>query len=1115
MRLLAIIWMMCFWFSTAKAQFLIPAERAMGGACCCGQFVEIFFPNLDFEAGPSPAPGTFFTYGVGQNFGGWTVTRATIDHCDALVGNLGLGNPNGPSYFVDLHGSPGLGAISYDLFGLTPGNQYRVEFWTAQNGSGFSSDGTLKIANGAWLNVSWTVSVSGAVSWRKESYEFMAMGSSATMEFSSTGPMVFAGTLVDDIHIFECPGDSEKPEITNPQDDLEVECDKDVPKAPKLMVTDNCDPNPIISFTEKTLNIDPCTKQITREWEIKDACGNITNEDQIITVIDNNPPQFTKLPVNNEVYCDKDILKEFNDWIKKNGNAIASDACGIVNWRANYDHTPKKHCDTILVEFIATDHCGNESSEFAQFTVKDTTAPRFIVKAVNKNFVCIPNTKDSLRNWLNTFGFSKTSADCDTVILSSNFNGDSTKNPLQLTFYAKDRCGNIDSCSATFSYRNNSDTFRIANYSCNFNQNSIDTFKNSANGCDSITIVENIKRLADSIYINKNTCDPQQKLFDTLRLVNVSGCDSIIFNSFKFIPASISLLKNPDCSINQYYLDTVIMMGQYCDSLVITEHIPLRKDTSTVIQYTCDITKTDTTILNLTNTSGCDSLVKIYTLFVKQQITFLTEKICGLKNAYTDTMKIMLGQCDSLVITTHVPLPLDTSYVQSASCDPTKTGTFTKNFFNQFGCDSLVIENIVLNPSDSIFISKSTCDFSQAGKSVLNYKNKFGCDSIVTTNTSFIPWDTTYNTVITCKINQQGKDTVAWTTQTCDSIVITNTIFVPSDTLTFQAFTCDIKKQGKDTLFLKNNSGCDSLIITSTQFIPSDTLLISQTSCDPNLAGLDTVFLKNHSGCDSLIFINTAYVPLRLQYELDSITCFKSNDGVFKLLNIGDFSKTFDLIVNNTTLGNLQQLNKLSPGNYFIFIKDQNGCLTDSVQFVLNEPPELIIELGTDFNVKRGTLIQLDLQSNKTLTNIIWSPASLTNCSNCAKVQFNAEQEGWIYAQGIDDRGCAQTDSVYIRIKKSGSVYAPNSFSPNGDNINDYFYLQAAQDAIIESLFIYDRWGEKVFETHNVPVNEPRVGWDGRFQNEKLNPGVFIYYAKIIKEDLEEIELHGDLTLIR
>ena len=44
-------------------------------------------------------------------------------------------------------------------------------------------------------------------------------------------------------------------------------------------------------------------------------------------------PNLPRLPETKTVFCDKDVLKEFNDWIKKNGNALATDNGGVVNWR--------------------------------------------------------------------------------------------------------------------------------------------------------------------------------------------------------------------------------------------------------------------------------------------------------------------------------------------------------------------------------------------------------------------------------------------------------------------------------------------------------------------------------------------------------------------------------------------------------------------------------------------------------------------------------------------------------------------------------------------------------------------------------------------------------------
>jgi hypothetical protein len=156
------------WLSQFKlhSQHIIPHNilnnsnvSQLGGSCCCGTFMEMNFPNLDFEGGIPPPIGGFIVYSAGQMIDEWTVTRATIDHCEGSHANLGAGNPNGASNFIDLHGSPGFGGIKYKLTGLTPGNSYRIDFWTAQNGGNHSSTGTLLVANGAWLNVSWVVTI--------------------------------------------------------------------------------------------------------------------------------------------------------------------------------------------------------------------------------------------------------------------------------------------------------------------------------------------------------------------------------------------------------------------------------------------------------------------------------------------------------------------------------------------------------------------------------------------------------------------------------------------------------------------------------------------------------------------------------------------------------------------------------------------------------------------------------------------------------------------------------------------------------------------------------------------------------------------------------------------
>ena len=1049
--------------------------------CCCGTPKLIDFQGLDFEFDPYPAPAGYIPYTAGSSFGPWIVTQGAVDHGDKdYCGVLAAGNPNGASAFVDLFGSPSTGSIAgtmiYPLTGLTPGYIYTIEFWYATFTSNGSFSANLKVANGAWLDVNWTANNPGSAVWLKKSYNFTANATSATLALKDTGPSSSTyqiGMLMDDIKIFECAVDLEKPVVENPQEDLEVACEKDVPLVPNLLISDNCDVNPQVTFKESKENTGPCSKKLTRTWMVRDACGNINEEIQTIDIIDRNPPQFTSLPVNLRVHCHQDVLKEFNDWIRNNGQSAAADDCGNVSWKTSFERTPHKFCDSVKVEFTAVDDCGLENSETGYFIVQDTMAIGFSKKPENKNLSCVPEVRDSLSNWLINYGFSSAAKGCDTAIWSHNFNGDSTKNPLHVTFYVRDRCGHVDSSTAIFSYRGKSDTIHHISYSCAFPKNSIDTIKYSVLACDSIVILEKIKLEADTVFIEENTCDPNQKLSDTLWLTNMHGCDSLIFYQYILQPTSKTLIKNYDCSLQKYSTDTISWSGQYCDSLVIIENIPLRNDSIFIQNTSCDSSEVGQTIEYFKNEYGCDSIVVLSTTFIVQQITQITKNECGLLVDYIDTVRISTGHCDSLVITRHLALSLDSILITRNTCDPLMAGQFTQRFSNQYGCDSVVIELVNLKPTDSIFLYEKTCTLSNAGKRIIKFSNQFGCDSIVLVDTKFIPSDTSRIIQHTCDLKNAGMDTIIYTTTICDSVVF-----------------------------------------FERRFKAADTTFTDQFSCDAFKIGIDTFLLQNQTGCDSMIFVRTIYRSLQLNYLLDSIQCHNQSDGRLLLTNDSTFSMPFEFYLNQKKFTNLLEVQHLAPGDYEVFLKDGKGCITDTVRFTLLNPEALITELGADLEVEKGTIVKLTLQSNKKLTNIYWQPNKYSNCTICDEIDFVADQDSWIYTLSIDERNCSSLDSVFIRVKDIEEFYVPSLISPNGDQVNDHFYILGPDKGRVEKLVIYDRWGTKVFEVVDIPVNQPLLGWNGNYQFQPLNPGVYVFYARI-KTDNRILELSGDFTLLR
>jgi len=115
-----------------------------------------------------------------------------------------------------------------------------------------------------------------------------------------------------------------------------------------------------------------------------------------------------------------------------------------------------------------------------------------------------------------------------------------------------------------------------------------------------------------------------------------------------------------------------------------------------------------------------------------------------------------------------------------------------------------------------------------------------------------------------------------------------------------------------------------------------------------------------------------------------------------------------------------------------------------------------------------------------------------------------------------DSSGCSVTDSILILVFVPKKVYIPTVFSPNNDQINDVFYLQANDFAReVEYMTIADRWGDVVFERTHFPINDPAFGWDGSLDGKMMFPAVFTYLARILFSDGEIVPYSGTVTLIR
>ncbi|WP_430404123.1 gliding motility-associated C-terminal domain-containing protein [Fluviicola sp.] len=117
----------------------------------------------------------------------------------------------------------------------------------------------------------------------------------------------------------------------------------------------------------------------------------------------------------------------------------------------------------------------------------------------------------------------------------------------------------------------------------------------------------------------------------------------------------------------------------------------------------------------------------------------------------------------------------------------------------------------------------------------------------------------------------------------------------------------------------------------------------------------------------------------------------------------------------------------------------------------------------------------------------------------------------WIY-------GCIDTAYQEIIIPNIFVIYAPNSFTPNGDGINDFFFIEAS-DILSLDLSIFNRWGELIY--HGETQSESRdASWDGKYQGELVQDGTYTYLAKVVPKNYNQgeygaKEISGSIAVLR
>lgn len=301
-------------------------------------------------------------------------------------------------------------------------------------------------------------------------------------------------------------------------------------------------------------------------------------------------------------------------------------------------------------------------------------------------------------------------------------------------------------------------------------------------------------------------------------------------------------------------------------------------------------------------------------------------------------------------------------------------------------------------------------------------------------------------------------------------------------------------------------------------------ILEGQNSLTPRIngSGVYTISAVNSdNGCttrDSILIEINTNLPELLQIAKRDVRCQGEENGTINIIEVEGGVAPYSLLLNGNPQTNSTFAANLSPGNYTIRIIDDNNCFLDTTIVIL-EGRDLLTQVPSEIEIEFAgskTIYVLVSIPEEEIADVQWIPEENLSCDTCLITEV-AGAESRVYEVVVTDTaGCISRASVRVFVRKEINIYVPNSFSPNGDGVNDYFTIYGDKTVNgISELAIYDRWGNLLFRNENFPVSQPEFGWDGSYKDEPMNPAVFVYYAEVELFDGTTELIKGDLTLFR
>lgn len=232
--------------------------------------------------------------------------------------------------------------------------------------------------------------------------------------------------------------------------------------------------------------------------------------------------------------------------------------------------------------------------------------------------------------------------------------------------------------------------------------------------------------------------------------------------------------------------------------------------------------------------------------------------------------------------------------------------------------------------------------------------------------------------------------------------------------------------------------------------------------------------------------------------------------------------------------GNFQWGNKISGDSIVLFTPrntttykvlgktPQCPPTSKDIKITVVQPLETKVTTEPQY-ILRGAVSSMKLITNGILDSLKWTPDSSLSRSKFdstgASPKLTTTYKVKLF-YSLNNYVCSQEDSATVFVNTDcqvDSLKIPTAFSPNGDALNDEFYIKSFALKTILSFNVYNRWGNNVFKVENVPADDKQYYWNGKINNngEDVPLGLYIYNISAVCKNDQILNFQGEITVLR